>query len=322
MDTSEIVYLKSEDEFNRARRKALMEEIVAGIKGSHLDLLSFDEVVQKLRLRNTVNRGLQDVPLKQIAGSCGRYTDFTRTFTPRRAGRDKERWRQIYTLAVTGKGFPPIEVYKIDQVYFVRDGNHRVSVARELKWETIQAFVTELPTVFTLTPDTKPDELLIKEECAIFLDKTQLHHSRPNADITFTAPGHYNRLLRQISVYRYNLSKRRTDIPTYQEAVEDWYDNFYAPMIERIKQSGVMKLFPGRTADDLLAWMVEHQKELRISDNVSDAGYVHDVEDFLAFVDRLSLLDVAKVEMGKKIKSVLKKDSEEKPPSDTIERYV
>lgn len=321
MDVQNIVYMKSEGEFNRARRKALLEEIVAGIRGSHLDLLSFEEVVQKLRLRNTVNRGLQDIPLAQIAGSCGRYTDFTRTFTPRRAGRDKERWRQIYTLAVTGKGFPPIEVYKIDQVYFVRDGNHRVSVARELKWETIQAYVTELPTVFTLTPDVKPDELLIKEECAIFLEKTNLHQLRPKADITFTIPGRYNRLLRQISVYRYNLSKRRTDIPTYEEAVIDWYDKFYAPMIEHIKTSGVMKLFPGRTPDDLLAWLVEHQKELQISEHVDQVGYVHDIRDFLAFIEKLSPLDVAKVEMGKKIKNVLTKQDDD-TPFDTLERYV
>lgn len=302
MNTKDIAYLKSENEFNRARRKALVSEVISGINGSNLDLLSFEAVVEKLRLRNTVNLGLMDIPLSQIAGSCGRYTDFTRTFTPRRAGRDKERWRQIYTLATTGQGFPPIDVYKIDQVYFVRDGNHRVSVARELRWDTIQAYVTELPTVITLTPDTQPDELLIKEECAIFLEKTQLLSFRPDADISFTTAGRYARLLKQISVYRYNLSKERKNIPTYAEAVTDWYDSFYAPMIERIKTSGVMKLFPHRTADDLLAWMVEHQKELRIKANFDEVGYTNDVTGFVNFIEQLSMLDVAKVEVGKKIK--------------------
>lgn len=321
MDAKEIAYMKSEDEFNRARRKALVEEIVAGINGSNLDLLSFDAVVEKLRLRHTVNCGLQDIPLKQIAGSCGRYADFTRTFTPRRAGRDKERWRQIYTLATTGQGFPPIEVYKVDQVYFVRDGNHRVSVAQELGWETIQAYVTELPTMFTLTPQTQPDDLLIKEECAIFLEKTKLHELRPDADISFTTPGRYLRLLKQISVYRYYLSKRRADIPSYEEAVIDWYDNFYAPMIDRIKKSGVMKLFPNRTADDLLAWMVEHQKELRITRKMDDVGYTDDVNGLLTFIDKLSMLDVAKVEVGKKIKKVFQKDKHT-PPPDSLEHYV
>ena len=307
MKQEESIYIKSEEEFNRARRKAFVEEIVSAISGSNLDLLSFEEVVQKLRLRNAVSKGLQDIPLKQIAGSCGRYTDFTRTFIPRRAGRDKERWRKIYTLAVSGQGFPPIEVYKIDEIYFVRDGNHRVSVARELKWDTIQAYVTELPTIFTLKPDTQPDELLIKEECALFLEKTKLHELRPEEDITFTTPGRYRRLRKQISVYRYYLAKRRKDNPSYEEAVIDWYDNFYAPTIEHIKKSGIMKLFPKRTPDDLLAWMVEHQKELRLSNHMDEVGYVEDVDDFLGFITKLSAMDVAKVEVGKKIKGVFGK---------------
>jgi len=307
MKQEDAIYIKSEDEFNRLHRKVFVEEIISAISGSNLDLLSFEEVVQKLRLRNSVNKGLQDIPLKQIAGSCGRYTDFTRTFIPRRAGRGKERWRKIYTLAVSGQGFPPIEVYKIDEIYFVRDGNHRVSVARELKWDTIQAYVTELPTIFTLTPETQPDDLLIKEECALFLEETKLHDLRPEEDITFTTPGHYRRLRKQISVYRYYLAKRRKNNPSYEEAVIDWYDNFYEPMIERIRESGIMKLFPKRTADDLLAWMVEHQKELRLSTQMDEVGYVEDLDDFLAFIKKLSPVDIAKAKMGKKIKGVFGK---------------
>ena len=105
-------------------------------------------------MKQAIYRGLQDIPVKNIVGSTGRYEDFTRRFLPRRSGkRDKERWRNIYTLAVTGKGFPPIDVYKIDQVYFVKDGNHRVSVARELGWKMIQAHVTELPSPISLDLD-------------------------------------------------------------------------------------------------------------------------------------------------------------------------
>ncbi|RME51107.1 MAG: hypothetical protein D6796_01635 [Caldilineae bacterium] len=309
-DDKGLAYIRSEEEFNRARRKALVQEILSAVSGHNLDLLSFDEVVTRLRLRQTVNRGLQDIPLRQIAGSCGRYTDFTRTFLPRRAGRDKERWRQIYTLAATGKGFPPIEVYKIDQVYFVKDGNHRVSVARELGWETIQAYVTELPTVFTLTPDIEPDRLLIKEECALFLEKTRLHELRPEADIVFTAPGRYNRLLKQIAVHGYYLAKERGEKPSPAEVVTHWYDTFYAPMIARLKASGVMRFFPNRTADDLLAWMVEHQKRLRVDHHLDEVGYTPDVDDFLQHVDELTIWDVAKVEVEAKLKKLLGKETD------------
>ncbi|MFQ5575729.1 MAG: hypothetical protein ACE5G8_01940 [Anaerolineae bacterium] len=304
-DEKGLVYIRSEEEFSRARRKAFVQELIAAIGGNHLDLLSFDEVVTRLRLHHSVNLGLQDIPLEQIAGSCGRYTDFTRTFLPRRAGRYKERWRQIYTLAATGKGFPPIDVYKIDQIYFVKDGNHRVSVARELKWKTIQAYVTELPTIFTLTPKIEPDRLLIKEECALFLEKTRLHELRPQADIVFTAPGRYNRLLKQISVYGFFLEKERQTPLPYATVVQEWYDNVYAPLVKRIAGSGVMKLFPRRTPDDLIAWIVEHQKRLRKEHRLEQVASMEVVDELLAHIDRLTPWKVAKIEVEARLKNAL-----------------
>lgn len=299
-DAKGLAYIRSEEEFDRIHRKAFIQNIIARLSGHNLDLLSFDDIVTKLRLHHSINLGLQDIPINRIAGSCGRYTDFTRTFLPRRAGRDKERWRQIYTLATTGEGFPPIDVYQIDQVYFVKDGNHRVSVARELGWETIQATVTELSTVFTLKADTTSDQLLIKAEAAIFLEKTQLHLLKPEADINFTTPGRYNRLLKQISVYRFFLTQEQPDI-SYEMVVKRWYDDFYQPMIGQITQSGIMTLFPHRTPDDLLAWIVEHQKSLRLNHQMDEVGYVKEVESFLDFIDSLTPWDVAKVEVQEKL---------------------
>lgn len=303
-----LAYIKSDEQFDHARRKAFIQDTVQRISGHKLDLLSFDEVVTKLRLQDTVSLGLQDVPLDQIVGSCGRYTDFTRTFLPRSAGRDKERWRQIYTLALTGEGFPPIEVYKIDQVYFVNDGNHRVSVARLLNWKIIQAYVTELPTVFTVKPNIHPDELLIKEECALFLERTQLHKFRPDADIVFTEPGRYRRLLAQISVHCFVRMKELGREPVCREVVEDWYDRFYQPMIEHLQESGVMKLFPRRTVDDLAAWLVDHQKSLRLHHDLDEVGYSDDIDHVLVQIDRLTPWAVAKVEVEDKLKGLFKRE--------------
>lgn len=311
-DIKGIVYMRSGEEFNRARRKAFVQDTIAKISGHNLDLLSFEEVVSKLKLRHkaTIERGLQDIPLDQIAGSCGRYTDFTRTFIPRRAGRDKERWRQIYTLATTGQGFPPILVYKIDQVYFVKDGNHRVSVARELGWKTIQAMVSELPTIFELKPDIRPDQLLIKEECAFFLNKTRLHQIRPSADVVFTVPGRYYRLLKQISVFKFYLSRQKGKDVSDTEVVVEWYDKFYKPMIKHIKISGVMKLFPHRTPDDLLVWMIDHQTKLRRKLELGEGGYVNEKREFLAYLDSLNPLKVAKLEVEDKLKEVFGKEDQ------------
>ncbi len=272
INVNEMAYIRSESEFGRARMKAFVEMVMGLITGHQLHLLSFDEVVEKLRLKQAIYRGLQDIPIKNIVGSTGRYEDFTRTFLPRRGDkRDKERWRNIYTLAVTGKGFPPIDVYKIDQVFFVKDGNHRVSVARELGWETIQAHVTELPSAISLAPDVEPDELLIKEECAYFLEKTHLDETRPDSKqhLNFTVPGGYRRLLNHIELHRYLLEQEQgqplagDEARALEIAAASWYDNVYLPIVEVVRRMDVLKHFPGRSESDLYGWLVKNQAALR-----------------------------------------------------------
>ena len=257
-------------------------------------LLSFNEVVEKLRLKQSVYRGLQDIPVENIVGSTGRYEDFTRRFLPRSSDkREKERWRQIYTLAVTGKGFPPIEVYKIDQAYFVKDGNHRVSVARELNWETIQAFVTELPSSISLEPDVKPDELIIKEECAYFLEQTHLDKTRPESKyhIDFTAPGGYRRLLNDVELHRYLMEKSNDGSSGKQasislpEAAADWYDNVYLPIIDVVREMEVIKHFPGRSESDLYEWLIRHQAELRDQHDLQKILASDAVQEFLQSIE-------------------------------------
>jgi len=115
-------------DFDRARRKAFIQAVLNLIKKKSSDLLPFDEVRAQLRLRNPRYKGLQEVPLDQIVGSVGRYRDFTRTFLPRIADL-RERWAAVEDRVKEG-GLPPVELYKVGEAYFVRDGNHRVSVAR------------------------------------------------------------------------------------------------------------------------------------------------------------------------------------------------
>lgn len=145
MNIQTIAYIESENEFNRAKKKGLRQSIFGKVMGRDSRLRSFDEAVVKLQPRQARNLGLQDISLQNVVGSVGRERDFTDCFLPRTGSVvGKERWRRIYTLAVTGEGFPPVEVYKIGSDYFVKDGHHRVSVARHLAWDTIQANVIEL----------------------------------------------------------------------------------------------------------------------------------------------------------------------------------
>ena len=145
---------------------------------------------------------MQEIPLDAIVGSVGRYADFTRSFLPRSDDME-ERWARVKTIATGAAGWPPIEVYRLGDVYFVLDGNHRVSVAREMGLETIPAFVTEVKTRVPVTPDDDPEEIIIQARRADFMERTGLNESRPEADLTVTAPGAYRVLDEHIQVHRY-----------------------------------------------------------------------------------------------------------------------
>src|SRR5215216_1294710 len=126
-------------DFQSARKKAAVQEVLARITGKSTQLLSYEDVAEKLRLRARTERGIQHIPIDAIVGSVGRYTDFTRTFLPRRA-EDRQRWAGVKaTFLEEGAGLPPIEVYKVGEAYFVIDGNHRVSIAKQEKFTSIEA---------------------------------------------------------------------------------------------------------------------------------------------------------------------------------------
>jgi hypothetical protein len=148
MDLKTLIYIRSEAEFSRARSKGFWDVKRSLVAGHKPFLLPFDEAIKELPATSTIDLGLQDIPLKNIVGSAGRSRDFTRHFMPCLSDeRSKERWRIIYTLAASGAGFPPIEVFQIGPGYFVQNGHHRVSVANYLDWSTIQAYVTVWPSL-------------------------------------------------------------------------------------------------------------------------------------------------------------------------------
>jgi hypothetical protein len=223
-------------------------------------LLPFEEVRTRLRLRPGLFRGLQRIPLDRIIGSVGRYRDFTRAFLPRRID---ERWRLINQAWERGESLPPIEVYQVGEVYFVSDGNHRVSVARAHGATDIDAYVTEFQSLVPLSPETDIDDLLLKEEQAAFIERTRLQALRPQARIDLTVPDGYRQLLEHIETHRYFLGQEQSRAVGSDEAVMSWYDNVYMPIVQAIRRHRVLERFPGRTEGDLYLWISRHHWELR-----------------------------------------------------------
>ncbi|MCI0554442.1 MAG: universal stress protein, partial [Anaerolineae bacterium] len=189
-------------DFQAARQRASIQEILARFSGKSTQLLSYDEVAEKLKLRIRTERGVQHIPIDAIVGSVGRDTDFTRAFLPRGAV-DKQRWANVKAAMEEGAGLPPIEVYKVGEVYFVMDGNHRVSIAKQEGFTSIEARVIEVRTNVPLTPDVQPDDLIIKAEYAEFLEDTRIMDLRPNVDLSVSIPGQYEKLMSQIYLQKF-----------------------------------------------------------------------------------------------------------------------
>ncbi|GAG24853.1 unnamed protein product, partial [marine sediment metagenome] len=145
---------------------------------------------------------------------------------------------------------------------FVRDGNHRVSIARAQGASDIEAFVWEYPSLVPLSPADDLDDLLIKQGYVTFLKKTGLNKLRPNQHIELTAPGRYRDLLEHIAIHRYYLGQELEREIAAEEAVSSWYDNVYQPIIHAIHKQGILQQFPGRTEADLYIWISRWQYEL------------------------------------------------------------
>jgi len=257
-------YLGAIEDFNRARRQAALEQILARLTGRPGTLLSYDEVRRIVGERTRVPRGLKEIPLDAIVGSVGRYSDFTRTFLPR-SDTMQARWARVKTVATGMEGWPPIEVYQLGDAYFVIDGNHRVSVARQMGMETIPAYVTEVKTRVPLTTDASPEELIIRARHADFLARTGLERTRPEADLLLTQAGAYRSLEEHIAVHRYYMGLEEQRAIPYEEAAAHWYDTVYQPVVHVIRERGLLHDFPDRTETDLYLWLAEHRAQLEES---------------------------------------------------------
>jgi hypothetical protein len=268
------------NDFLQAHRRAALQQVLSRVTGKSVELLSYDDVLNKLRLTGRSMRGVREIPVAAIVGTVGRCTDFTRTFLPRKAS-DEQRWANLMTF-VRGHSLdalPPIEVYQIGSAYFVQDGHHRVSIARQLGVEFIAAIVTEVQTRVPLTPDADWDALIRNAEYAAFLEYTHLDRLRPKADLTVSVPGQYAKLEDHIEVHRYFSEVAEERELEFEEAVRRWHDEAYRPIADAIHDQGLLSDFPGRTITDLYLWIAEHRLPLQ-----AELGWTISPETATAFL--------------------------------------
>lgn len=253
-------YDQALQDFRRARQEAALRQLLYRFSGRSDDLLAYSDLSDKLTITDTVERGLQEIPLKAIVGSVGRADDFTRDFLPKRDN-NAERWANVKAAVLDMKGWSPIDVYQLGDVYFVKDGNHRVSVARQLGNKTIAAYVTEVETRLSLDAGEDPNAVISRANYLDFLEKTRLDESRPQADLQLTFSSHYDTFLAQIDHHKERLEAGGHTL-SFQEAAADWYDDIYLPVLIMIRKQGIMRNFQDRTESDMYILLSERQEEL------------------------------------------------------------
>jgi len=265
-------------DFDRARNKALFNELVSAVGRRENRLMPFHELRSRLVPEGESYRGLQEVPVSKIVGSMDRFQDFDRAFLPRGKG-TKSRWQNVDRAYYQDVRLPPIQLYKVGDVYFVKDGNHRVSVARERGVEFIDAEVIEGHVRVPISPDMSTEELLMQAEYAEFLRRTDLDKLQPDHDIRPTRLGRYEEIWQHIEGHRQWLSSIWHREATVHEAVNDWYEYIYMPIIQVVRDREVLKEFPRLTEADIYLWVMRTRFRLE-QELGEDVGPVASAENY------------------------------------------
>jgi hypothetical protein len=258
---SDEIDARVRSDFGRARFKSFINQVFSVLSGQRNNLLSYDDVKEKLRIGGPIYRGVRTVRTNQIVGSLNRYHEFDRAFLPKE-DQLANRWQKVDRAFYEDIHLPPVVLYKVGEVYFVVDGHHRVSVAREQGQEFIEAEVRECATRINITPDIKPEDLEILGAKVDFLERTGLDKLRPDANIKLNIPDGFTRMLEHIAVHRYFMGLDFKRNISEKEAVGHWYDTVYLPIVTLIRKSGLLEDFPDKTEGDLYLWTLDHQHYL------------------------------------------------------------
>jgi len=256
--------IRAIQDFDAARARAFWRNLRTILTGRAERLRSIEPMLRAAGTEGRSFGGVHEIPVDRIAGSVApdlKSGDFDPSFLPLNR-RMRERWTRIYQAMVEGDELPPIDVYKVDDLYYVIDGHHRVSVARALGRPTINARVINVKTRAPLGPQTDTRALLSAAEYAHFLDATQLHRTRPEARLNCSRLGRYDEMMKHILGHGWFLSQEQQRGVSLQEAAASWYDHVYMPIAKAIRKHNVLEKLPGWTEADVYVEVTRRWLEL------------------------------------------------------------
>jgi hypothetical protein len=275
------MFHQANEDFEKARSRGRMQALLNSLAWKNSDLLSLYAVTDLIKPKNETYLGMKTIPVSAIIGSEGRYHDFSQAFYPKKELL-RSRWQSIDLAAKSYVILPPISVYKLGDWYFVRDGNHRVSVAKTQGIEFIDAEVVELDTEIPLEPGLTMRQLgrrVVEYERKRFVDQYEPTYL-PMDQIVFSGPGSYPEMVNHILVHKYYINQDRKDEISFREAALSWYENVYRPIIEEIRRERILSSFPGKTEADLYMWVVRHWDHLKHTSGSQEVSIASAASDY------------------------------------------
>jgi hypothetical protein len=260
-------------DFSRARRRRALSRLAARLRREPSDvnvILPFDEVVAALGRRGERRLGQQTIPLDSIVGSVDRPREFDRSFRPT-SGRVRERWERIDAAQRRGKAMPPIDVYRIGNLHFVKDGHHRVSVARALGYHDINAYVTEILTEVGADERMRLRDLPLKSHERLFHERVPLPEDARKR-VQLSDEWRYAALAEAVEAWGFRVMQDRGELMSRAEVAEAWYREEYEPVVELLREADLI----GRGSETEAYMRVAHLRYLLLrthgwDDEVIDA---------------------------------------------------
>jgi hypothetical protein len=251
----------AQDDFSRARRSQLLAELGRRLRREPDDvalILPFDEVVDALGRVGEVELGLQTIPLDSIVGTVDRTRDFDRGFRPTTT-RVRGRWQRIAAAQRRGEAFPPISVYRVGDLHFVRDGHHRVSVAKSLGREDIDAYVTQVRTRVGTGDTLRLADLPLKDHERLFKERVPLPPER-HARVGPSDSWDYGHLAEGVEAWGFRLMQERREYMDREEVAETWFVEEFVPVVATLRAGDFIRA--GETEADAYMRVVTARYEL------------------------------------------------------------
>jgi hypothetical protein len=228
----------AQDDFLRARRRQLLARagrVLSRERGDVDVILPFDEVVEALGRVGQQELGLQVVALETIVGTTDRLSGFDREFRPT-SGRVRGRWERIAAAMRRGEAMPPVSLYRVGEAHFVRDGHHRVSVAKALGWRVIDARVTEVRTRVGADQALRLADLPLKSHERLFRERVPLSAERA-ARLVLREPLDYGLLAEGVEAWGFRLMQELGDLLDRAAVAEQWFDHEFVPVVDLLRDA-------------------------------------------------------------------------------------